>query len=64
MKDYKSLLGDLDEVKKLSETLLRCCQRYEFDGLVFEVWSQIAGNIPSHVLIDFIKVVGLLLVNK
>ena len=42
--DYVKLFSHPDEVKKLSKVLVDLCAQHDFDGLVFEVWSQLGGQ--------------------
>ena len=38
------LFSHPEEVKKLSDVLVELCAQHDFDGLVFEVWSQLGGQ--------------------
>ena len=42
--DYMKLFSHPEEVKKLSDVLVELCAQHDFDGLVFEVWSQLGGQ--------------------
>ncbi|XP_030380452.1 chitinase domain-containing protein 1 isoform X2 [Scaptodrosophila lebanonensis] len=48
--DIKLLLSDAQERSKLNNELIRGCQEYGFDGVVLEVWSQLAGRIDDNYL--------------
>ncbi|EDW03921.1 GH11509 [Drosophila grimshawi] len=49
-RDIKLLLSDAGERTKLNEVLIQSCKEHSFDGLVLEVWSQIAGRIDDKIL--------------
>lgn len=53
--DYKAVLTNSDELKAMTKTLVEACKKHNFDGFVFEVWSQIAGAIQSEILVKFIQ---------
>ena len=42
--DYVKLFSHPEEVQKLSKVLVDLCAQNDFDGLVFEVWSQLGGQ--------------------
>ncbi|EDW11164.1 chitinase domain-containing protein 1 [Drosophila mojavensis] len=49
-RDIKLLLSDAKERTELNEMLIRVCKQHGFDGLVLEVWSQLAGRIDDKIL--------------
>ncbi|EDW52089.1 chitinase domain-containing protein 1 [Drosophila sechellia] len=49
-RDIKLLLSDAQERKKVNDVLIKCCKDNGFDGLVLEVWSQLAGRIDDKIL--------------
>ncbi|XP_066250520.1 chitinase domain-containing protein 1 [Euwallacea similis] len=52
--DYRALFKNSEEISALNEILVKSCKQYRFDGYVFEVWSQLAGGVPSDILVNFI----------
>ncbi|XP_017029375.1 chitinase domain-containing protein 1 [Drosophila kikkawai] len=49
-RDIKLLLSDAQERTKVNDVLIKCCKDNGFDGLVLEVWSQLAGRIDDKIL--------------
>ncbi|XP_016982105.1 chitinase domain-containing protein 1 [Drosophila rhopaloa] len=49
-RDIKLLLSDARERTKVNDALIKCCKDNGFDGLVLEVWSQLAGRIDDKIL--------------
>ncbi|EDV31282.1 uncharacterized protein Dana_GF14623 [Drosophila ananassae] len=49
-RDIKLLLSDANERTKVNNVLIKCCKDNGFDGLVLEVWSQLAGRIDDKIL--------------
>ncbi|XP_068151104.1 chitinase domain-containing protein 1 [Drosophila tropicalis] len=49
-RDIKLLLSDPKERTKVNDVLIKCCKDNGFDGLVLEVWSQLAGRIDDKIL--------------
>ncbi|KAH8409484.1 hypothetical protein KR222_006372 [Zaprionus bogoriensis] len=49
-RDIKLLLSDAQERTRLNDMLGRTCKEHGFDGLVLEVWSQLAGRIDDKIL--------------
>ncbi|KAH8412653.1 hypothetical protein KR009_004006 [Drosophila setifemur] len=49
-RDIKLLLSDAQERKKVNDELIKCCKENGFDGLVLELWSQLAGRIDDKIL--------------
>ncbi|XP_017047737.1 chitinase domain-containing protein 1 [Drosophila ficusphila] len=53
-RDIKLLLSDAKERTKVNEVLIKCCKDNGFDGLVLEVWSQLAGRIDDKILYSLV----------
>lgn len=56
--DYTKLLTNKQEMKSLLQTFIDTCKKWKFDGLVIEVWSQIAGGLPFNILVNFVREIG------
>jgi len=57
-RDIKLLLSDAHERTKVNEVLIKCCKDNGFDGLVLEVWSQLAGRIDDKILYALVLQMG------
>lgn len=53
--DYVNLLTKDKEKEAIAQTFIANCRTYKFDGLVLEIWLQLAGRIKHDALIDLIK---------
>ncbi|XP_034101481.1 chitinase domain-containing protein 1 [Drosophila albomicans] len=53
-RDIKLLLSDAKERTKLNDLLIKTCKQHGFDGLVLEVWSQLAGRIDDQILFTLV----------
>ncbi|ALC38211.1 CG8460 [Drosophila busckii] len=53
-RDIKLLLSEVNERTQLNEVLIKTCKEHGFDGLVLEVWSQIAGRIDDKILYSLV----------
>ncbi|KAH8289912.1 hypothetical protein KR018_002779 [Drosophila ironensis] len=53
-RDIKLLLSDAKERSRVNEALIKVCKDNRFDGLVLEVWSQLAGRIDDNILYNLI----------
>ncbi|XP_034475362.1 chitinase domain-containing protein 1 [Drosophila innubila] len=49
-RDIKLLLSDAKERTRLNDMLIKSCKEHGFDGLILEVWSQLAGRIDEQIL--------------
>lgn len=49
-RDIKLLLSDANERTKMNNVLIKTCKENGFDGLILEVWSQLAGRIDEQIL--------------
>ncbi|KAL1498160.1 hypothetical protein ABEB36_009003 [Hypothenemus hampei] len=52
--DFKAVLLKPEEVQAMNVVLMKICKKYNFDGYVFEVWSQIAGAVKTDPLLNLI----------
>ncbi|XP_033104238.1 chitinase domain-containing protein 1-like isoform X2 [Anneissia japonica] len=43
-RDYQYIFNNEDAVQELSKTVVEFFQKYKFDGVVLEVWSQLGGQ--------------------
>ncbi|XP_071954617.1 chitinase domain-containing protein 1-like isoform X2 [Antedon mediterranea] len=53
-RDYQYIFSNENAIQKLSRTILDFYQKYKFDGVVLEVWSQLGGQRRSdlaHVIV-------------
>lgn len=57
-RDIKLLLSDAQERTKLNDMLIKTCKEHGFDGLVLEVWSQLAGRIDDKILYTMVLQMG------
>lgn len=57
-RDIKLLLSDAEERTKLNDMLIKTCKEHGFDGLVLEVWSQLAGRIDDKILYAMVLQMG------
>lgn len=57
--DYRAFLNNKEEVKAIMHTLVQFCKQYNFNGYVFEVWTQIAAAVKSDVLVKVISAIGI-----
>ncbi|XP_030555095.1 chitinase domain-containing protein 1 [Drosophila novamexicana] len=53
-RDIKLLLSDAKERTNLNEMLIQTCKQHGFDGLILEVWSQLAGRIDDKILFTLV----------
>lgn len=57
-KDFSMLLNNEQEKYSAVNLILETCQKYLFDGIVLEVWSQLAARVADQHLIDFVREIG------
>jgi len=53
--DLKSLMSDSTEQEELIKTLVTSAKKYNFDGFVLEVWSQVAGRVNKRYLVQMVQ---------
>lgn len=58
-KDFSKLLTHEDEKQNVVKLIAETCQRYSFNGIVLEIWSQLAARVDDHHLIDLVKSIGM-----
>jgi len=52
------LLSDANERTKMNNMLIKTCKENGFDGLILEVWSQLAGRIDEQILYTLVLQMG------
>jgi len=52
------LLSDANERTKMNNVLIKTCKENGFDGLILEVWSQLAGRIDEQILYTLVLQMG------
>lgn len=57
-KDFSKLLTHEDEKQNVVRLIAETCQRYSFNGIVLEIWTQLAARVDDHHLIDLVKSIG------
>lgn len=57
-KDFSNLFTHADRRAQVIQIILQTCNRYSFDGIVLEIWSQLAARIDDEHLIGFVKDIG------
>lgn len=56
--DFVSLLSKTSETKALADTFIKACKTWHFQGLVLEVWSQLAGRVKNNTLQNLVQQIG------
>ncbi|CRK90630.1 CLUMA_CG004332, isoform A [Clunio marinus] len=57
-KDYSKLLTYHEEINAAVQAIITTCKKYNFDGVVLELWSQLAQRVDDHHLINLVKSIG------
>jgi chitinase domain-containing protein 1 len=57
-KDYSKLLTYPDEITAAAQTIIAVCQKYKFDGVVLELWSQLSQRVDDHHLVNLVKTIS------
>lgn len=57
-KDYSRLLTYQDESKAVAKLIVETCKKFDFDGIVLEVWSQLSQRVDDQHLISLVKVIA------
>lgn len=55
--DYDKMLNNIEEINSIAQVFISACKNMKFDGLVFEIWSQVGGQFNSNLLINFIQII-------
>ncbi|XP_060521528.1 chitinase domain-containing protein 1 [Cylas formicarius] len=56
--DYSKLLTSKEEIKALLQTLIDSCKKNQFDGYVFEVWTQIIQIVKPESVIRLMQMLS------
>lgn len=56
--DYSKLLASKGEMAALTDAFVKAAKKFNFDGYVLEVWSQISSAIQFDPLIDLVRNIG------
>lgn len=56
--DFINLLSKVKEKQALANAFTKACKEWNFDGLVLEVWTQLAGRIKYEMLQNLIQQIG------
>lgn len=54
-KDYSRLLTYQDEINASAVAIIQACKKFNFDGVVLEVWSQLSQRVDDQHLINLVK---------
>jgi len=54
-KDYSRLLTYKDEINAASQIIIETSRKYNFDGVVLELWSQLSQRVDDEHLINLVK---------
>lgn len=53
--DYSKLLTYPDEIKAAVKVIVETCRKFNFDGVVIELWSQLAQRVDDQHLVNLVK---------
>jgi chitinase domain-containing protein 1 len=56
--DVSSLISDSSEQEDLMKTLVNSAKKYNFDGFVLELWSQVVGRVNKKYLVQMVQVMA------
>ncbi|GFG38550.1 hypothetical protein Cfor_07099 [Coptotermes formosanus] len=56
--DLSSLMSDSSKQEELIKTLVNSAEKYNFDGFVLELWSQVVGRVDKKYLVQMIHTVA------
>lgn len=56
--DFSKMLTYDNEKNQVIQLILETCKQYLFDGIVLEIWSQLAARVDDKNLIDFVSDIG------
>lgn len=57
-KDYSRLLTYKDEITAASQAIIETSHKYNFDGVVLELWSQLSQRVDDEHLINLVKAIA------
>lgn len=57
-KDFSKLLTYEQERAAVIQLILKTCQKHKFNGIVLEIWSQLAVRVEDEYLVGFVTEIG------
>lgn len=57
-KDYSRLLTYKEEINAATQAIIETCHKFNFDGVVLELWSQLSQRVDDDHLINLVKAVA------
>lgn len=54
-KDYSQLLTYRENRNEVITLIIETCKKYNFDGIVLEVWSELSARVDDEYLINLVK---------
>lgn len=57
-KDYSKLLTYHDEINAATKAIIDVCRKFNFDGVVLELWSQLSQRVDDQHLINLVKAIA------
>lgn len=52
------MLSQRDEREAIADLLVNACKKYQFDGIVLEVWQSLAKRVEDSFLYSLVKDLG------
>lgn len=62
--DYSKLLTFPDEMNAAAQAIISVCSKHKFDGVVLELWSQLAHRVDDQHLVSLVKGIAIKLKEK
>lgn len=56
--DFSKLLTYQEEIDAVAKVIIDACNKFKFDGIVLEVFSQLAQRVDDHHLLNLVKSIG------
>jgi chitinase domain-containing protein 1 len=56
--DFSKLLTYQEEIKTVAKIIIESCKRYNFNGIVLEVWSQLSQRVDDHHLVNLVRTIA------
>lgn len=56
--DFSKLLTYENEQIFVTQLIVDTCKKFHFDGIVLELWSQLAARVSDQNLMDFVTLIG------
>jgi chitinase domain-containing protein 1 len=54
-RDFSKLLTYQEEINVVNSLIVETCKKFNFDGIVLEVWSQLAKRVDDHHLVNLVR---------